>query len=83
MMLPRSSSFQIEFSRPIKLRDGANLPTIDHAQMFLMKLTPEQRTAPINYARIVLGIALRTGKAKDIEAARAELVRAFRSVGWL
>jgi hypothetical protein len=51
--------------------------------MFLTKLTPGQITASINYARIVLGIALCTGKAKDIEAARAELVRAFRGAGWL
>jgi hypothetical protein len=83
MMLPRSPSFQIEFSRPIVLRDGARLATTDHAQMFLSKLAPGQITAPINYARIVLGIARRTGKGKDVDAARAELVRAFRGAGLL
>jgi hypothetical protein len=83
MMLPRSSSFQIKFSKPIVLRDGASLATTDHAQIFLSKLAPGQITAPINYARIVLGIALRTGKGKDVDAARAELVRAFRGAGLL
>jgi hypothetical protein len=82
-MLPRSTTFQIEFSKPIKLRDGATLPTTDHAQMFLSKLAPGQMTAPIKYARIALSRARRTGKPKDIEAAREELVRAFRGAGWL
>ena len=81
--LPPSPAFQNKFTKPIALRDGARLATIDHAQMFLTKLSPTQITAPINYARIILGKALRTGKAKDIEAARAELVRAFRGAGWL
>ena len=81
--LPPSPAFQTKFTKPIALRDGARLATIDHAQMFLTKLSPTQITAAINYARIILGKALRTGKAKDIEAARAELVRAFRGAGWL
>jgi hypothetical protein len=82
-MLQRSTAFKIEFSKPIQLRDGARLATTDHAQMFLSKLAPGQITSSINYARIVLGIARRTGKGKDVEAARAELVRAFRGAGWL
>ena len=82
-MPQRSAAFKIEFSKPIVLRDGARLATTDHAQMFLSKLAPGQITAPINYARIVLGIALRTGKGKDVDAARAELVRAFRGAGLL
>jgi hypothetical protein len=82
-MSQRSTAFRIEFTQPIKLSDGASLATTDHAQVFLSKLAPTQNTLSINYARIVLGIALRTGKARDVKAARAELVRAFRVAGWL
>ena len=82
-MLQRSSRFQIEFSKPIVLRDGIRLATTDYAQIFLTKLAPEQITQPIFYARVMLGKARRTGKVNDVKAARAELVRALRGTGWL
>jgi hypothetical protein len=43
--LPSFPAFQTKFTKPIALRDGARLATIDHAQMFLTKLSPAQITA--------------------------------------
>ena len=72
--LPPSPAFQTKFTKSIALRDGARLATIDHAQMFLTKLSPTEITAPINYARIILGKALRTGKAKDMPCRTSQSV---------
>jgi hypothetical protein len=60
------------------LRDDAPL-ALDEARAFLAKLSPAQVTRALYYARVALGHALRTGKARDIEKARIELARALRS----
>jgi hypothetical protein len=67
------------FSKPIVLRDRAPLATLDEARAFLATLSPAQITPTVYYARVMVGNALRTGKARDIEKARSELIRAFRA----
>jgi hypothetical protein len=67
------------FSKPIVLRDRAPLATLEEARAFLATLSPAQKTPTVYYARVMLGHALRTGKARDIEKARLELLRAFRA----
>ena len=77
-MTPHASPLA-RFSKPIVLRDRAPLATLDEARAFLATLSPAQITPAVYYARVMLGHALRTGKARDIEKARLELIRAFRA----
>jgi hypothetical protein len=67
------------FSKPIVLRDRPPLATLDEARAYLATLTSAQITPALYYARVMLGHALRTGKARDIENARLELIRALRA----
>jgi hypothetical protein len=67
------------FSKPIVLRDRPPLATVDEARTYLATLTSAQITPALYYARVMLGHALRTGKARDIENARLELMRALRT----
>ena len=67
------------FSKPIVLRDRPPLATLDDARAYLATLTSAQITPALYYARVMLGHALRTGKARDIENARLELIRALRA----
>lgn len=78
-MPPHASA---RFSKPIVLRDSAPLGTLHEARAFFATLSPAQVTPALSYARVMLGHALRTGKASDIEKARAELTKAFRAAGW-
>ena len=64
------------FSKPIVLRDRPPLATLDDARAYLATLTSAQITPALYYARVMLGHALRTGKARDVENARLELIRA-------
>ena len=77
-MLRRAPS-ATRFSKPIVLRDSAPLATLDEARAYLATLTPAQITPALYYARVMLGHAMRTGKARDIEKARLELIRALRA----
>jgi hypothetical protein len=67
------------FSKPIVLRDRPPIATLDEARTYLAALTSAQITPALYYARVALGHALRTGKARDIENARLELMRALRT----
>jgi hypothetical protein len=71
--------FVARFSKPIVLRDGPPLATLDEARTYLAKLASAQLTPALYYARVMLGHAFRTGKARDIEKARLELIRALRT----
>jgi hypothetical protein len=71
--------FAPRFSKPIVLRDGPPLATLDEARTYLAQLTSAQITPALYYARVMLGHASRTGKARDIEKARLELMRALRT----
>jgi hypothetical protein len=77
-MLRRAPS-AMRFSKTIVLRDSAPLATLDEARAYLATLTPAQITPALYYARVMLGHAMRTGKARDIEKARLELIRALRA----
>jgi hypothetical protein len=77
--MPPRASLHACFSKPIVLRDDAPLATLDEARALLAKLSPAQVTPALYYARVALGHAFRTGKARDIEKARIDLVRALRS----
>jgi hypothetical protein len=50
--------------------------TLDEARTYLASA---QITPALYYARVMLGHAFRTGKARDIEKARLELMRALRT----
>ena len=71
--------FVARFSKPIVLRDRPPLATLDEARAYLATLTSAQITPALYYARVMLGHALRTGKARDVENARLELMRALRA----
>ena len=71
--------FAARFSKPIVLRDRPPIATLDEARTYLATLTSDQMTPALYYARVMLGHALRTGKARDIENARLELMRALRT----
>ena len=71
--------FVARFSKPIVLRDRPSLATLDEARTYLATLASAQITPALYYARVMLGHALRTGKARDIENARLELMRALRT----
>jgi hypothetical protein len=77
--MPPLAPSSARFSKPIVLRDRAPLATLDEARAFLATLSPAQITPTVYYARVMLGHALRTGKARDIERARLELIKAFRA----
>jgi AraC-like DNA-binding protein len=62
-------------------RIGISVRTL-HLRFKEIGQTPAQVTPALSYARVMLGHALRTGKASDIEKARAELTKAFRAAGW-
>jgi hypothetical protein len=65
------------------LRNGTILAKVGDAQTFLERLPREQITTPVFFAGDALDKAITTGKVLDIEKARLELVRAFRSIGLL
>lgn len=67
------------FSKPIVLRNGPPLVTLDDARAFLATLSRAQITPAHYYARVMLGHALRTGKSRDVEKARSELMKAVRA----
>ena len=67
------------FSKPIVLRDRPPLTTLDEARTYLATLSSKQITPALYYARVVLRHALRTGKTRDIENARLEIMRALRA----
>jgi hypothetical protein len=73
------SPFRTRFSKPIVLRDSPPLVTLDDARAFLVSLSPKQVTSAFYYARVTLGVALRTCKSRDIEKARSELMKAVRA----
>jgi hypothetical protein len=77
--MPPLAPSSARFAKPIVLRDSAALATLDEARAFLATLSPAQITPTVYYARVMLGHARRTGKARDIEKARVELMRAFRA----
>jgi hypothetical protein len=68
------------FSKPIVLRDSPPLVTLEDARAFLVGLSSAQITPAFYYARVTLGVALRTGKSRDVEKARSELMKAVRAV---
>jgi hypothetical protein len=77
--MPPLAPSSARFAKPIVLRDSAALATLDEARAFLATLSPAQITPAVYYARVMLSHPLRTGKARDIEKARVELMRAFRA----
>jgi hypothetical protein len=77
--MPPHAPPRMRFSKPIVLRDSAPLATLDDARAFLASLSPAQVTPAFCYARVTLGVALRTGKSRDIEKARSELMKAVRA----
>ncbi len=71
------------FSKPIAVAQGRVIATLADALIFFQTLRADEITAPMYYARVVVNEALRSGRSKDVENARAELERALRAGGWL
>jgi hypothetical protein len=77
------ANLSVPFSKPINPLNGTRLATLIEARMFLRRLPREQVTPSIYYAGTLLDQALRNRKARDVEKARLELIRAFRAAGWI
>jgi len=74
---------KLRFSTPIVLRDGTRLVVLADAVHLLSTLPRERLTGPLFSAGALVSKAVEQGRARDVENARLELVRAFRAEGWL
>jgi hypothetical protein len=79
----RRRANDLRFSQPIVLRDGTRLVRLSDAAQLLAALPRERLTGPLFAAGALVSKAVERATARDVEDARHELIRAFRSEGWL
>jgi hypothetical protein len=81
--MPRRRASDLRFSQPIVLRDGTRLVWLVDAVQFLAALPRERLTGPLFAAGAAVSKAAERAGARDVEDARHELIRAFRTESWL
>jgi hypothetical protein len=81
--MARRRASDLRFSQPIVLRDGTRLVRLSDAVQFLAEFPPDRLTGPLFAAGSMVSKAVERAGARDVENARHELIRAFRSEGWL
>jgi hypothetical protein len=71
------------FAKPVIMANGTRLASPADALKFLSGLPAERVTAPLYYAAALVNDVVESGRAKDVEKARLELIRALRGQGWM